>query len=520
MRHRLFFAIWIAGLASNVGTWMQNVGAAWLMTSLSPSPLMVSMIQTATSLPIFMLALPAGALADVVDRRRLLILSQGWMLVAAALLGVLTMRGAVTTSAVLVLSFALGMGAALGAPAWQAIMPEIVAREELTAAIALNGINFNLARAVGPAIGGLIVALMGAGATFILNAVSFLGVLAVLYAWKREHAPGILPAERVMGAIRTGLRYVRHAPPLRAVLVRTGAVMAGGAAMWAVLPLIARHQLGLSATGYGGLLAAFGAGAVGGGAALPWINRRLSRDAVVSASAMVFAGMSLGLAWLHNLPAVYLVMAAGGAGWIAAMSELNVAAQLAVPQWVQGRALACYQMIIQGGLALMAIVWGGLAEHIGVPWTMTTAAAALILSTATALRWPIGEAQTLVLDPAPLLPMPIVDARVGPDSGPVMITIEYRIDPARVMEFRHVMSAIRILRRRDGANFWGLFFDAADPECYREYFVVDSWIEHLRQHGRATLADQELLDHAREFHRGEGAPTVTHQIAASGLRDP
>src|ERR1700691_202280 len=348
----LFRAIWLASLASNVGTWMQNVGASWLMTSLSPSPLMVSLIQTASSLPIFMLALPAGALADVVDRRRLLILSQGWMLVAAALLGVLTMRGAVTTSAVLVLSFALGMGAALGAPAWQAIMPEIVAREELTGAIALNGINFNLARAVGPAIGALIVALMGAGATFMLTAVSFLGVMAVLYAWKREHAPGVLPAERVMGAMRTGLRYVRHAPMLRAVLVRTGAVMAGGAAMWAVLPLIARHQLGLRASGYGGLLAAFGAGAVGGGAALPWTNRHLSRDAVVSAAAIVVAAMSLGLAWLHNLPAVYLAMAAGGAGWIAAMSELNVAAQLAVPQWVQGRALACYQVIIQGGLAL------------------------------------------------------------------------------------------------------------------------------------------------------------------------
>ena len=519
LRHQLFLAIWIAGLVSNVGTWMQNVGAAWLMTSLAPSPLMVSLIQTASSLPIFLLALPAGALADVIDRRRLLIFSQGWMLLSAAALAVLTMLGALTVWSLLVLSFALGLGAALGAPAWQAIMPEIVPREELTAAVALNGINFNLARAAGPAIGGLIVALMGAGATFMLNAVSFLGVMAVLYAWKRDHAPGVLPAERVMGAIRAGVRYVRHAPPLRAVLVRTAAFMVGGAAMWAVLPLIARQQLGLGATGYGALLAAFGAGAVGGGASLPWLNRRTTRDGVVSLAAIVFGGMSIGLAYLRNLPAIYLIMAAGGAGWTTAMSELNVAAQLSVPQWIQGRALACYQIVIQGGLALMSIAWGALAEHIGLPWTMITAAAALFLSTMSARRWPIGEAQELIFDPAPALPMPVADGRVQPDSGPVMVTVEYHINPEQSRGFRNVMSALRTLRRRDGATFWGLFFDAADPERYVEYFLVDSWLEHLRQHGRATLADQELLDRARSFHIGEAAPTVTHQIAASGEAD-
>ena len=268
LRRRVFFALWIAALASNLGTWMQNVGAAWLMTSISKSPLMVSLIQTASSLPIFFLALPAGALADIVDRRRLLIFSQVWMMVAAGALGILTLMHATSEWTVLGLSFMLGIGAALNAPAWQAIIPELVPREELAAAVTLNGINFNLARAAGPALGGLMVSSFGAGANFLLNAASFLGVMIVLYEWRRQARPGVLPAERVLGAIRIGIRYVRYAPALRAVLVRTVAFVFGASAMWAVLPLIARYELGLGAAGFGLLLAWFGIGAVIGGAML------------------------------------------------------------------------------------------------------------------------------------------------------------------------------------------------------------------------------------------------------------
>ena len=305
LRERLFLALWIAALASNVGTWMQNVGAAWLMTTLSPSPLVVSLIQAATSMPIFLLALPAGALADVIDRRRLLLFSQGWMLLAAAALGLLTLEGMATPLAVLALSFALGVGAALNAPAWQAIVPELVGRDELTAAIALNGINFNLARAVRPALGGLIVSLMGAGATFLLNAVSFLGVMAVLYQWRHEHHPGVLPAERVVGAMRTGLRYVRYAPPLRAVLVCTAAFVVSGSAMWALLPLLARHQLGMDASGYGGMLACFGVGGAVGGTLLVWAGERVSRDRIFGAASVVFAAMSAGLFYCRAFTLVY-----------------------------------------------------------------------------------------------------------------------------------------------------------------------------------------------------------------------
>jgi MFS family permease len=518
LRQRVFFAIWVAALASNIGTWMQNVGAAWLMTTLSPSPLMVALIQTASSLPIFILALPAGALADVVDRRRLLIFSQGWMLVAAGLLGGLTLAGIATPWALLVLSFALGVGAALNAPAWQAIVPEVVSRADLTSAIALNGINFNLARAVGPALGGVVVSFLGAGATFVLNAVSFLGVMIVLYEWKREHNPGVLPAERIWGAIRAGLRYVRHAPPLRAVLMRTAAFIVGGSAMWAVLPLLARNELHMNAGGYGSLLAAFGGGAVAGGAMLPWLNRRMSRDAIVAVSTVMFAGMTAALALLRSPPAIYVMMAIGGAGWTTAMSVINVAAQLSVPQWVQGRALSCYQIILQGGMALGAILWGAVAEHWRIPDSLLAAALSMIAGMLLMGRYSLEQSDGLALDPLPPTPMPEISDLVDEESGPVMVSIEYTIDSSRAAEFEQAMAGLRTIRRRDGATFWGLFFDAKEPGKYVEYFVVDTWIEHLRQHGRLTMADQYIRDRVHAFQRDGKPPLITHQIAAQSFR--
>ena len=254
LQQPVFRALWIASVVSNVGTWMQNVGAAWLMTLLTPSPMVVALVQAATSLPVFLVALPAGALADVVDRRRLLLLTQGWMLLAAAALGVATLLGAMTPMILLGLTFALGLGAAMNGPAWQAIVPELVPPAELQEAVALNGAGFNVARAVGPALGGVIVAAAGPGAVFLLNAASFVVVLFVIYRWQRESRVGRLPPEHVMGAIRAGIRYVRHAPPLQVVLVRSGAFILCGAALWALLPLVARDQLGLDAVGYGMLL--------------------------------------------------------------------------------------------------------------------------------------------------------------------------------------------------------------------------------------------------------------------------
>jgi hypothetical protein len=315
--------------------------------------------------------------------------------------------------------------------------------------------------------------------------------------------------------MRAGLRYVRHAALLRAVLIRTGAFIVGGAAMWAALPLIARQQLHLTAGGFGGLLGAFGTGAVIGGTALKRIQHYLSRDGLVVYGTIVFAVMTIGLGYVHSQVAAYLLMAAGGSAWVALMAELNVAAQLAVPRWVQGRALAIYQIVIQGGLAIMSVGWGGLAEKIGIPWTMYAAGAVLLLSTAANLRWKIAQAGQLELDPVPI-PIPEIKQHIHDNAGPVLVSIEYLINPVRNAEFEAVMQKLRVMRRRDGATFWALFWDAAQPERYIEYWIVNTWMEHLRQHLRSTQADHDLMQSARSFHIGEEPPVASHQLAAIG----
>ena len=515
LRRRVFFALWIAALASNLGTWMQNVGAAWLMTSISKSPLMVSLIQTASSLPIFFLALPAGALADIVDRRRLLIFSQVWMMVAAGALGILTLMHATSEWTVLGLSFMLGIGAALNAPAWQAIIPELVPREELAAAVTLNGINFNLARAAGPALGGLMVSSFGAGANFLLNAASFLGVMIVLYEWRRQARPGVLPAERVLGAIRIGIRYVRYAPALRAVLVRTVAFVFGASAMWAVLPLIARYELGLGAAGFGLLLAWFGIGAVIGGAMLSRLMQFASRDNIVHGAALLYMAMTAGLAYTHSMVIANLLMAIGGAAWVCAFSVLNVAAQLSVPQWVQGRALGVYQIAVQGGIAGASALWGVVGERYGIKVALGYGAVSMLAGFA-AYRWRLAAADQVNTDLVSPLPLPQTVIDINPESGPALITIEYRINPALTEEFVSAMRQLRVIRLRDGAVFWGLFVDTAQPERFTEIFVNETWIEHLRLHERRIESDMVYEIRARSFQLGD-APHVTHLISADAV---
>jgi MFS family permease len=516
LKHRVFFWLTLAALVSNIGTWMQNVGAAWLMTSLSPSPLMVALIQTSASLPILVLALPAGALADIVDRRRLLLFSQGWMLIAAGVLGVLTILNATTPWSLLALSLALGIGSAMNAPAWQAIVPELVPRSELTAAVSIGGINFNLARAVGPALGGVVVAWAGAGITFLLNAASFLAVMAVLFEWRRPHSVDVMPAERVLGAIRAGIRYTRYAPALDAVLVRTAAFIFGASAIWAVLPILARFALGLDAAGYGGLLAFFGAGAMLAGALLPRLGRRLSPNLLSAAAALWFAAVLAGLTFAHNIFVVWVLMALAGAAWTVTMTVLNVAAQLSVPAWVQGRALAVYQIVLQGGMAGASVLWGWVAERQGVRMAIAYAAIAIAAGLISALRFRLaGEAE---LDLGQFArPDPRTSLAIDPDAGPVLVTIEYRIDPRQAREFTAAMRLMRPIRLRDGAVFWGLFFDAADPLRFVEYFAVESWGEHLRQHYRGVASDIAVEKLVRAYHIGDQPPVVSHLISGQGI---
>ena len=519
LHHPLFRALWVATVVSNVGTWMQNVGAAWLMTSLAPSPMMVALVQAATSLPVFLVGLPAGALADVVDRRWLLLWTQGWMLATATVLGMVSLTGIITPWSLLALTFALGLGAALNAPAWQAIVPELVPRADLPAAIALNSIAFNIARAIGPALGGIVVALAGAGTVFLLNAASFLGVMGVLYRWQRAAPLSRWPPEHVVGAMRAGLRYVRYAPPLRAVLVRAGVFMLCGSALWALLPLVARNELGLTAAGYGLLLGALGAGAVGGAVLLPRVRQQTTADTLVAGATVVFAVVTLALAYLHDIALLCIVMFVGGAAWMLLMATFNVAVQTAVPEWVRARALAVYLLVFQGGIAAGSALWGTVAARAGLSMALLGAAVGLLGGLLAMVRYRLVTGDAVDLTPSLHWPEPIVTRTLQPEDGPVLVMVEYQIDPVQAEAFVRAMDAVRLERRRDGAMRWGLFSDAAAPSRYVETFLVESWVEHLRQHARVTMGDRAVQERAQAFHIGTTPPVVSHLLSAYAARE-
>jgi MFS family permease len=510
----VFRSLWIAAVASNIGTWMQSVGAAWLMTSLTPSPLLVALMQTATSLPVFLVGLPAGTLADVVDRRKLLLVTQAWMLLAALALGLLTWFDLVSAWVLLALTFLLGLGAALSLPAWQAIIPDLVEREEIASAVALDAMGINVARAVGPAIGGLVIAAAGPGAVFLLNAASFLGVLAAIYRWRRARVPSDAPPEDMLGATAAGLRYVRHAPALQTVLVRIGIFTLGASALWALLPIVARRDLGLEATGYGIILGSLGLGAVGGALLLPRLRRSLPVDTLTATATLVFALTTLALAYLRVVPLLLVSMMAGGVAWIAMMSSLTAAAQTASPAWVRARALGIYLLVFQGLLAVGSFGWGALAERFGNTTALSAAALALVAGLAALWRWPLRAVQRIDLSPSMHWPDPTLALIPDPEDGPVLITVEYRVPNERASDFLEAMNAMRIFRRREGAISWGLFRDLAAPNRYLETFVAVSWGEHMRQHARVTIEDQAIEARAFAFLQEGVAPVAAHLIAA------
>ncbi len=513
LAHPVFRALWLASCVSNVGTWMHDTSAAWLMTGLAPSPLMVSLMQTATSLPFFLLALPAGALADIVDRRRLLLVTQAWMLVAAAALGVCTVLGRTGPWLLLSLTFCMGLGNALNAPAWQATTPDLVPREELAGAVALGGISVNVARALGPALGGLLVAALGAGWVFLLNAASFLGVVLVLARWHREVPRSRLPPEDVPGAMRAGVRYVRHSAPFRAVLARTAAFVVPASALWALLPLFARRGLGLSATGYGLLLGCLGAGAIVGAAFLPRLRERLTSDRLVLASAGVFAVVSAVVA-LARVPLIAGGgLFIGGMAWMGAMSTLSVAAQNAVPAWVRARALAVGLLAVQGSMALGSLLWGVVATHSDIPTALVAGAAMLLAGAVASRRFVLHGLSNLDLRPDPRWSLPETACQLDGDEGPVLVTLEYDVDPDQAEEFLRAVRRLEPVRRRDGAIRWSVYRDTEDPHRWLEMFVVESWLEHLRQHERVTADDRALFEAAARFDRGGNGPRVRHHIA-------
>lgn len=517
----VFRALWLASCASNIGTWMHDTSAGWLMTSLAPSPLMVSLMQTASSLPFFLLALPAGALADIVDRRRLLIITQVWMCVIGAVLAVATLANLTGPWVLLALTFAMGLGNALNAPAWQATTPELVPREELSAAVGLSGISVNVARAVGPALGGLIVAASGPGWVFLLNASSFLAVVLVLHRWQRDVVvTSRLPPEDVPGAIRAGMRYVRHSAPFHAVLVRTAAFVLPASALWALLPLYARHQLGLNATGYGLVLGCLGAGAISGAFLLPMLRARLTSDRVVVLATGLFAVVSVAIALTSRPLAAGAALFFGGIAWMAAMSTLSVASQNAVPSWVRARGLAVGLLVLQGGLAFGSLWWGFTATHLGIPAALLGGAVALGIGAAWSRAYGLHGLSNLNLAPDPRWSLPETACELDGDEGPVLVTLEYSVAPEDDVAFLAAVRALERIRRRDGAIRWNVYRDTEDVERWVEVFVVESWLEHLRQHERVTAGDRIAFDTAASFHRGAGGPRVHHHIAGGPFTRP
>ncbi|HEY9787815.1 MAG TPA: MFS transporter [Candidatus Obscuribacterales bacterium] len=518
LRKPLFRAFWLAALVSNIGTWMHDVGAAWLMTSLTTSPLMVALMQTAVYLPFFLMALPSGAMADVFDKRKLLLFGQLWMLVSALALAGLSFCGAISPWILLLLTFALGLGAAVSAPAWNAVTPELVARPQLQGAIALSGVSFNLSRGVGSVIGGIIVALFGSPTVFLLNAVSFVGLVLFFLGWRRKPKESFRHAERVTEAMRAGIRYVRHAPELTSVLMRSALFSVSSSAFWALLPLVCRQKLGFSAYQYGLALGLFGLGTLLGAFFLPKLRARFSLDYCVAIGTASMSFSIIGLVWAQNFVLAGPFMIFAGTSFLLVNSCLNLAVQVAVPVWVRARALAFFILVCQGSVALGSILWGSIASQTGLVTPLLLCSLTLLMGLIAIRRHPLVAVEQLDVSLSRHWDQPRLAIEPEPTHGPVLVTVEYIVDPDRVLDFAEAMELVRMQRLRDGAFQWHLFHDLSRPGRHIETYFVESWAEHMRQHERVTVADKMIEERALSFHKGELPPAVNHYLSAYASR--
>ena len=511
--HALFRAIWIAGLVSNIGTWMQNIAGVWLVTTLTTSALLVALMQTATNLPAFLLSMPAGAMADLIDRRKLLLFTQAFMAAVAIVLGVLTLTGGISALGVLGFTFMVGMGTALNAPIWQTVSTELVPRPVLPFAITLNGVSNNIARAIGPAIGGAIIAYYSSGWVFILNGVSFLGTWVVVYRWRREPNNASGPAENFMGALRAGIRYVQYSPAIYGVLVRTFAFSFGASAMWALVSVVVARKLHLTSGHYGVMLSWLGAGAVTGAFLLGRAGRWLNFNQRVLLGVLAYAGTNLALALVTHIYLLYAVMFLAGIAWLMVMTSFSTTVQLNVPKWVQARVISIYMLAFQAGLSVGSLVWGQLADHLSLETSLLVAAGWMLASALLALPFPMRAAEGLDLAPAEHWPNPTVEGAVDPDDGPVVVMIEYHVEPANWPHFHEAAERLTRLRLRDGSLRAGVFADLAQPTRLTEFFYVATWGEHQRQHHRFTKEDLTVEAQVLALHSGPEPPRVTHFLA-------
>jgi MFS family permease len=511
-RQTTFAVLWVATVLGNTSSFMRDVASAWLVTDLSSTPAAVAMIQAASTIPVFLLAIPAGVLSDILDRRKLLITMQFVLASVSATLMLLSYTGALTVGLLVALTFVGGVGAALAGPTWQSIVPELVPRQDLKNAVALNSLGFNIARSIGPAAGGLLLAVLGAAVAYSADVVSDLIVISALAWWPRAPSADDELSERFFGAFRAGLRFVRSSRELHVVLLRAAIFFAFSSALWALLPIVARRLLGGNAGFYGILLGAVGAGAILGALVLPQLRRRFDTDGLLLGAAIIAAITMAVLAlappqWL----AVVILLGLGGA-WIIALTTLNGAAQAILPNWVRGRGLAVYLMIVNGAMAGGSLGWGIVAGVLSVPATLLVSACglAVVAFILYRIRLPAGEAD---LKPSNYWPEPLTADTIEHDRGPVLVLIEYRIARDDRPKFLECLKLLSQTRRRDGAYGWGITEDAADSERIVEWFMVESWAEHLRQHHRLSNADADIQRETTQFHMGPDPPVVRHFLA-------
>ena len=515
-RHGVFTMLWSTWLVANLCMWMNDVAAAWLMTTLTAKPIWVALVQTAATLPVFLLGLPSGALADILDRKRFLFFTQVWVAVVGTLLALAIMLDVMTPPLLLLLLFLNGVGLALRWPVFAAIVPELVPRTKLPAALALNGVSMNASRILGPLVAGAIIASLGSAWVFLLNAVLSVAAAVVITRWRREHKPHPLGRESLPGAMRVGLQYVAQSYHLKGVLLRIAIFFFHSTALMALLPLVARQIEGGDAGTFTVLLAAMGAGAIASTFALPRLRQAWSRDKLVLGSAvtqaLTMAVMAVNTSLWLGVPA----MAIGGAAWLTAANSLSVSAQMSLPDWVRARGMSMYQMAIMGAVALGAAVWGQVATWGSVPMALVLGAiSGVAVMGATMWRWPD---RGVMEDPTPAGPLPHPKVESPPESGHVMVTIEYRIDPADAPAFRALMEESRRARLRQGAVGWELLSDINDPGRFVEVIEDASWVDHLRRFERVSVADAALRERKLAYHIGDEPPVVRRAVRETTVR--
>ncbi|MBR0755760.1 MFS transporter [Bradyrhizobium jicamae] len=512
LKYSVFRRIWLASLLSNLGILIQGVGAAWAMTQMTSSADKVALVQTALMLPIMLISMPAGAIADMHDRRVVAMASLVIALTGATALTVLAWLNLVTPNLLLALCFIVGSGMALFGPAWQSSVSEQVPGETLPAAVALNGISYNIARSFGPAIGGIIVASLGAVAAFAANAVLYLPLLVVLFLWERVSEPSRLPRERLTRAMVSGVRYITNSPSIKIVLTRTMVTGIIGGSVSALMPLVARDLLHGGAQTYGIMLGAFGMGAVIGALNISEVRRRLSGEAAVRACALSMAGAIAAVALSKEPVITAAALVVAGAVWMLAVALFNIGVQLSAPRWVAGRSLAAFQASIAGGIAIGSWGWGHLTDIAGVETALLVSAVLMLLSPLLGiwLRMPPVGARNEAATEA--LADPEVRLQLTGRSGPLVVEIEYRVAQDDARAFHNVMQEVQLSRQRNGAYGWSIARDIADPELWTERYHCPTWLDFLRQRNRATQLERELHQKAIDFHMGPDPVRVRRML--------